>query len=285
METAIAPTQNNQVEANTPAPVIVQSSGNGKVIAWVLGIGVVAVGGYFAKRAWDKYQQDKRTQALPSDPHAVLAKQIAAEVQSYPANDDVIINLFKQITDFGAVAKAYRADTGKDIIEHVRANVGDTAFRQITNLVGYSGGTKAPQKQQTKDVVAKSGLFITVKGDGYIRKSPIIPTCSRFVPDALCYRENVISEVKGGEYIGRSTANNLTKQAEFTDKKSGVIFIEVEVTDKSNTNKKYKGYIAASNANTHNKYDTHWTWRKIDANRYNMATAPLSGLGSINTLL
>jgi hypothetical protein len=188
--------------------------------------------------------------------------------------------------DFNAVAQHYRTITGKDILEHTKAHVSANAYRQILNLIGYSKGAFTPKESQTTAVTQKAGLLVAATADTYLRKTPVIPTCSRFIPDKLCYLENVITPVKKGDYLGVSTAANVTHQNEFTDKKSGVIFIEVQVTDSKDINKSYLAYIAASRVKIYppNAYNKSWHWLRIDKSNYDFATAPMNGLGSTNLL-
>lgn len=256
-------------------PVIIKAAGN--AINWIIGLGVLGVGAYFGKKAYDEYRKGKQTAGLANDPSSVIARQIADEVKSYPANDEVILRLFQQITDFAAVAKAYKIYTGEDIMEAVKRNVSSSIYTQITNLVSYSAGTRTPAATQSKAVAAQHDLFVVAKGDGYIRKTPVIPSCG-VISDRFCYKDNVIAEIKGGEYAGRSTRANLTRQAEFTDKKNNVVFIEIQVTDKDDPSKRYLAYIAASNASVYKNWVKGWKWRKIDGRRYNAAKAPLNGI-------
>lgn len=266
-----------KLQENKQAPLIITTpAGTGP---WIVGGVILLVGGYFAKKAYDKYRQDQETGKTGEDPNANLAQQIHSEVSAYPANDDVIISLFKQVKDFKEVSKHYRILSGKDILEHVKSNVSATAYKQILNLIGYSSGAFKPEKKQTVAVQKKAGLFIVAKGDTYLRKTPVIPVCSRFVPDSLCYRENVITPIKAGEFIGVSSANNASKQDEFTDKKSGVIFIEVKVMDTKG--KGYNAYIAASRINTFAVFDKKWKWRKFSPAQYQRAKAPLNGFNNL----
>lgn len=260
---------------NTPIIISAPSSTGSLIIGGI----VLLVGGYFAKKAYDKYLQDQLTKTTGTDANANLARQINAEVTAYPTNDDTVVRLFKQVIDFKEVARYYRLLSGKDILEDVKANVGATAYRQILNLLGYSSGTFKPQSQQAQAVKTKAGLFLVAKADTYLRKTPLIPVCSRFVPDELCYRENVITPIKSGEYIGISTTGNLSKQNDLIDKKSGVVFIEVLVTDTKG--RTYNAYVAASRISTYSKYNKGWKWRKFTPLQYQNAKAPLNGFNSL----
>ena len=232
----------NQVQ--TTQPILISTGSN--VVGYVV-LGVLTVGGLIVgKKMYDAYKLAQENKKADTDNSSNIASQIHSENRAGWTENNVQVNLYRQITDYQATRSAYKnVSGGKDMLEDTRKHVSSSSYQQILNILGITGGAIKPTSQTATNVQMDliHYSWVIAKVDTRIRKSPKADSA------VFTLRPNIIGVAKGNTIVGLIDKLTLIKNNGrlFYDDEHSTFFLPVLIFNSNDLKKTYPAYVAIAN--------------------------------------
>lgn len=230
------------------------------------------------KKFYTQWKTNEQEKKAADDPATQQAIKLRTAMEGAGTDEKTIFETAKEITDWEAVAIAYRNLYQTNVTEDLKNDLSAEEYQKFFNIINLTQ-KKPNQKVKTAFDYAKGNVAIS-KAKVNVRKTPRASGSQTKDKLLVFGRSNIITTVDAGMAIGITTGRtSFDEKAE----PSGVLFIEVTILKKdAPIRDSYTAWVAASQIETLTGEQYKQKRNRalvITAEQYNNASASLNGTG------
>lgn len=158
---------------------------------------VFVVGGSYAtwrfmiKPQWQKYKQNKENEKIFTDPNAQQASVLRQAIIGVGTDENAVMKMAHQITNWKAVQQSYQKLTGNSLNEDLKGDLSSKEYNLFISIVNRNAKVKIAK--------SKRGYIVVSSKDVRVRNTPDSSI------SAYSFNSNILGTVKTGNLLGFAT--------------------------------------------------------------------------------
>jgi hypothetical protein len=155
---------------------------------------VFVVGGSYAswrfilKPQWQRYKRDHENEKTFTQASSRQASILSQAIIGSGTDEDAIMRMAKQITDWSAVQKSYQKLTGNNLNEDLKGDLSSKEYNQFMSIVNSNIKLRKASSKQGYYVVSSRAVRLRSTPDSTI--------------SSYSYNSNILTTVKAGVLLG-----------------------------------------------------------------------------------